>query len=954
MATNKKIFEIEINGIKSSATDIKTLKETLKGLEEQFDSAEFGSERFNELASAISKVKTELKELGKATESVKEAVEEIEVVTSEQISDGFLKIGEAAAGAFGVISSGLIAIGADSEEMEKVQAKFEGVIAILNSTKMITEALSAENQKNIKFALATAEAYLVQGKAAQTAALAGQTGVKSLGQAFVSFGRVLLANPIFLIASIITTILAATGNLDDVFKAIGKTIGKVFEPLIPLFNEFGRILSSVVDPIVRSIGPSLEVLTLNFRLMFGLLKFLTPVLQKIGDLFEYFEKNFNKLTDGITYGINSLTDWIGITEDANQVQIDVNKTIELATEIQNKYRISIENSQKARQREIDLMRAQGASATALEKKELDLLETKRDAIKAEYDFAVAIIQRLKATGQLDKLTREQKEQFLTLQNELLDAQTAFDVKNAEVEQNRIKRNEEANKKIADDTKKRQEDALKALQDKLAKDNDLLQKEFVEKRIKLNEQRVDGTIQKEEELNEKLQALGQEQVVAELAAANKALDEIKKAKGLNTEQQLKLEEDQNKKILAIKEKLSEEDLAIFEAGEKKKAEEKKKSIEDRYKEIAVIELTEIGKLDRKKLEKEKTYETEVLKIQIEADKKRLDLLEKDSVEYLELLQKIKDAEEKIIGDANKKQDDDRLKRIELLQTAFQSAADSIGTINDIIQEQFAIQVEKTEQALDEVRGVISSIDEDISSRKEDLQGLQQEFAEARGQRAQDILDDLAREEAAISKLEKTRAIEIAKANKLEAEKAKLQERSAKIAAVASVAQAALATAVVFTPGFENISPVGVAARIAAGLALVAALFSSISQFKSMKFEDGGVVQGPSHAQGGVRGTGSFSNIEVEGGEFVVNKRSTAANMDLLRSINSSSGRFKFADGGIVGATGAMQSASQQLADQQTAAILQSMQALANRPSVVSVVDIANVSNKVTAIQNSSSL
>lgn len=55
-------------------------------------------------------------------------------------------------------------------------------------------------------------------------------------------------------------------------------------------------------------------------------------------------------------------------------------------------------------------------------------------------------------------------------------------------------------------------------------------------------------------------------------------------------------------------------------------------------------------------------------------------------------------------------------------------------------------------------------------------------------------------------------------------------------------------------------------------------------------NGGLLNGPSHSRGGMPILGS--NIEVEGGEFVVNKRSTEKNLSLLNSIN------KMGNGGIV--------------------------------------------------------
>jgi len=84
-------------------------------------------------------------------------------------------------------------------------------------------------------------------------------------------------------------------------------------------------------------------------------------------------------------------------------------------------------------------------------------------------------------------------------------------------------------------------------------------------------------------------------------------------------------------------------------------------------------------------------------------------------------------------------------------------------------------------------------------------------------------------------------------------------------------------------------------------------AAISQRKYVdkKFADGGIVNGPSHDQGGVpftvQGRGGY---EMEGGEYIVNKRATSMHRDLLERINKSGkmnatvGRMKFAEGGLV--------------------------------------------------------
>ncbi len=50
----------------------------------------------------------------------------------------------------------------------------------------------------------------------------------------------------------------------------------------------------------------------------------------------------------------------------------------------------------------------------------------------------------------------------------------------------------------------------------------------------------------------------------------------------------------------------------------------------------------------------------------------------------------------------------------------------------------------------------------------------------------------------------------------------------------------------------------------------------------KFKDGGLLHGKRHSQGGMRIEGT--NMEVEGGEFVVNRVSTDKNLGLVKYIN----------------------------------------------------------------------
>ena len=113
----------------------------------------------------------------------------------------------------------------------------------------------------------------------------------------------------------------------------------------------------------------------------------------------------------------------------------------------------------------------------------------------------------------------------------------------------------------------------------------------------------------------------------------------------------------------------------------------------------------------------------------------------------------------------------------------------------------------------------------------------------------------------------------------------------------------------------------------------------------KYANGGMVHGRSHANGGEKFAVGGRVVELEGGEAVINKRSTAMFRNQLSAMNSAGGGVKFADGGLLN----MPSFTQQ----QFNAIGQSqMMGAMNQQSKVVVVeaDITDAQNQVSLIQS----
>jgi len=110
----------------------------------------------------------------------------------------------------------------------------------------------------------------------------------------------------------------------------------------------------------------------------------------------------------------------------------------------------------------------------------------------------------------------------------------------------------------------------------------------------------------------------------------------------------------------------------------------------------------------------------------------------------------------------------------------------------------------------------------------------------------------------------------------------------------VTQAIINGALAFTSALATTQPL-VPLGLIAGAGVLISTGIQVAKIKSQKFAQGGILNGPSHANGGIK----TSHGELEGGEAVINKRSTSMFKTELSRINQAGGGRKFATGGILG-------------------------------------------------------
>lgn len=167
---------------------------------------------------------------------------------------------------------------------------------------------------------------------------------------------------------------------------------------------------------------------------------------------------------------------------------------------------------------------------------------------------------------------------------------------------------------------------------------------------------------------------------------------------------------------------------------------------------------------------------------------------------------------------------------------------------------------------------------------------------------------------------------------------LKEKQFKSNKASQLINATIATAVGVASALPNLVLAGIAG------ALGAAQIAIIASQPTPKFAKGGILNGASHDNGGIKTP--FG--ELEGGEAVINKRSTRMFMPLLSAINEAGGGKKFANGGILEPMTNNVMNSMQLAN----IIRNTVESMPN--PVVSVTDIATVNQRMVQVVDRATL
>ena len=278
---------------------------------------------------------------------------------------------------------------------------------------------------------------------------------------------------------------------------------------------------------------------------------------------------------------------------------------------------------------------------------------------------------------------------------------------------------------------------------------------------------------------------------------------------------------------------------------------------------------------------------------------------------------------------------------------------LSSVSEIQSNHFDKMIDEQEKYIDKLQEMYDKQQDITQSYADAVTSIEDELSTARGDRRQQLIDNLNAEMAA-------QRASLAQEKKIEKEKQKADDKKKKLEhdqAVAKkkmdLAQAYINAAMAVSMAAVNKWPVPAIPMMALAAAVGAAQIAAVASQNIPSYGSGGVIQGKSHRQGGVKVLGG--QAEVEGGEFITNKVTTANNVDVLEYINSKkrkldindfidfyssattkkrilsvSPRTRFEDGGVIPTL----RTDIDLSDR----MLNAFEDYSNRPVVVSVVDI----------------
>lgn len=376
----------------------------------------------------------------------------------------------------------------------------------------------------------------------------------------------------------------------------------------------------------------------------------------------------------------------------------------------------------------------------------------------------------------------------------------------------------------------------------------------------------------------------------------------------------------------------------------------KELMEVYKQISSNITNEIGNLQEKLKSNDITAEQKKQIEQLIEMYKQL--LAQIGVTLTTIQANTKSATEQFISECN-----------QYVQAVGQSLNSILGSLSEISDNHYQAEIEKQQKYIEKYEELLNEQKEITQEHASEVNSIEDELSTARGDRRQHLIDQLNAEMAA-------QRASLAQEKKIDRQRQKAEEKKKKLEhdqAVAKkkmqLAQAYINMAMSISIAAVNKWPEVAIPMMALAAAAGAAQIAAIQSQNIPSYGSGGVIQGKSHKEGGVKVLGG--QAEVEGGEYITNKVTTSKNVELLEYINTkrrkisledlidfyggnsqvkksiTTVRTKFADGGMIPTLRNDINLSDRM--------LTAFEDYSNRPVQVAVVDIIDRTQQVNDVK-----
>lgn len=214
---------------------------------------------------------------------------------------------------------------------------------------------------------------------------------------------------------------------------------------------------------------------------------------------------------------------------------------------------------------------------------------------------------------------------------------------------------------------------------------------------------------------------------------------------------------------------------------------------------------------------------------------------------------------------------------------------LSQVSSLISAEFEAQRQKLDDELALLEENYNAQEELEQRHADKINAIEDEIANARGAR-RDYLVSLYNAEIEAQRKAYQEKLKIdAEMKRKEDEQKALEKAERKKQNEIQFQQALMSQALAIMNAFATkpFVPVGLAmGALATTLSAVQIALMKKAMAASEKYADGGVIQGKSHAQGGIKAVVGQRAVELEGNEFIIRKKTATQNLPLLDYINKS--------------------------------------------------------------------